>query len=74
MTYTIVGRCARTGVAGRGDRDVLAGRGRVLSVCEVGRGAVSSQAAAGQRLGALATRPMEAGLSPEGVVQELAGQ
>ena len=72
MTYTIVGRCARTGQLGVGIATYSLAAGGYCPFVKPGVGAVSSQAAADPRLGALALRLLGARLSPEGVVQELA--
>ncbi len=71
MTYTVIGRCERTGRFGIGIATYSLAVGGYCPFLKRGVGVVSSQAAADPRLGSQAMRLLERGASPEGVLDEL---
>ena len=73
MTYTIIGRCSRTGQLGIGITTWSLGVGGYCPFVKANVGALSSQAAANPRLGRLGMQLLEAGYSPPEVIEELRG-
>ena len=73
MTYTMIGRCQRTGQLGIGITTWSLGVGGYCPVIRSSFAALSSQAAADPRLGRLAMRLLELGYSPAKVIEELRG-
>ena len=71
MTYTIVGRCRRTGQLGIGITTWSLAVGGYCPLIKSNLAALSSQAAADPRLGKLALRLLELGYSPGKVIDEL---
>ena len=73
MTYTLIGRCPRTGRLGIGITTWSLAVGGYCPYIKSNLGALSSQAYADPRLGYLAMRLLELGYSPAKVVEELRG-
>ena len=73
MTYTIIGRCPRTGRLGIGIATWSLGVGGYCPYVESNLGALSSQAGADPRLGLLAMRLLRRGHSPNEVIEDLRG-
>ena len=71
MTYTIIGRCPRTGQLGIGITTWSLAVGGYCPVINANLAALSSQAAADPRLGRLAMGLLELGFSPAKVIEEL---
>ena len=71
MTYTMIGRCPRTGQLGIGITTWSLGVGGYCPVMKSNLAALSSQAAADPRLGRLAMLLLEQGYSPAKVIEEL---
>ncbi|MCH8205401.1 MAG: DUF1028 domain-containing protein [Chloroflexi bacterium] len=74
MTYTIIGRCPRTGRLGIGIATFSLAVGGYCPSVRPDVGAVSSQAYANPQLRGLAVQALENGLSPGEVLQRLEGQ
>lgn len=74
MTYTIIGRCARTRRLGLGIATFSLGVGGYCPFIAPGRAAISTQAYVNPRLGVLAMRLLGLGYSPRRVVEELASE
>lgn len=74
MTYTIIGRCSRTGQLGIGLTTWSLAVGGYCPRIKSNLAALSSQAAVNPRLGLLAMRLLELGFSPDGVLEELRRQ
>ena len=73
MTYTIIGRCSRTGQLGIGITTWSLAVGGYCPFVKSNFAALSAQAAADPRLGRLAMRLLELGYSPAKVIEELSG-
>ena len=73
MTYTIIGRCPRTGRLGIGITTWSLAVGGYCPYIKSNLAALSSQAAADPRLGRLAMGLLELGYSPAKVIDELRG-
>ncbi len=71
MTYTVIGRCARSGQLGIGIATYSLAVGGYCPAIRGGLGAVSTQAFVNLKLGTLAVRLLEQGFSPEKVMAEL---
>ena len=73
MTYTIIGRCTRTGQLGIGITTWSLGVGGYCPFVKASVGSLSSQAAANPRLGRLGMELLDRGYSPSEVIEELRG-
>ena len=71
MTYTIIGRCARTGQLGVGVATYSFAVGGHCPFIKAGVGAASTQAFTNQALGPIALDSLERGLEPGAVLDEL---
>jgi uncharacterized Ntn-hydrolase superfamily protein len=71
MTYTVLGRCPRTGRLGIGIATFSLAVGGYCPFVKSNLGAVSSQASANPRLGRLAMRLLELGYSPDKIIDDL---
>ncbi len=74
MTYTIIGRCTRTGQLGMGITTWSLGVGGYCPFVKASVGSLSSQAAANPRLGRLGMQLLDLGYSPSEAIEELRGR